>query len=150
MNPSTRETLRMGILDSDQGENPFERPVNHHREDLVWSQLVDYLAQEITNEWYCFVLTRTICDRRKLSIPSTPRITLMTDFLVVNCHPSDMRVPPTFFCNPVYARHVDSSALVFNLSSHRYSFLRLFFNIRGFRLDMFSSSSLLSVSEIIF
>jgi hypothetical protein len=29
-------------------------------------------------------------------------------------------------CNPVYARRVDSSALVFSLSSHRYSFLRLF------------------------
>jgi hypothetical protein len=27
----TRETLHMGILDSDQGESPFARPVHHHR-----------------------------------------------------------------------------------------------------------------------
>jgi hypothetical protein len=31
-------------------------------------------------------------------------------------------------CNPVHVRHVDSSTLVFSLSSHRYTFLRLFFS----------------------
>ncbi len=31
-------------------------------------------------------------------------------------------------CNPVHVRHVDSSSSVFSLSSHRSSFLRLFFN----------------------
>ena len=34
---------------------------------------------------------------RNLSTPSTPRITLMTGLLVVDGHPSDMKVPPTFF-----------------------------------------------------
>ena len=56
---------------------------------------------------------------RKECIPSTPRITLTTGLLVVDYHPTDMRVPPTFF-------------------------------IRGFSLDMPSSSSLLSVAGIIF
>jgi hypothetical protein len=33
----------------------------------------------------------------KVSIPSTPRITLMMGREVVDCHPSDMMVPPIFF-----------------------------------------------------
>jgi hypothetical protein len=60
----TRETLNMGILGSDQGESPFARPIHHHREDVFWPQLVDDLAQETTNEWHCFVLTRAICGFR--------------------------------------------------------------------------------------
>jgi hypothetical protein len=59
----TRETLHMGILASDQGESPFARPVHHHGEDVLWPQLVDDLAQEITNEWHCFVRTRAICGK---------------------------------------------------------------------------------------
>jgi hypothetical protein len=59
----TRETLYMGILDSDQGESPFARPVHHHREDVLWPQLVDDLAQETTNEWHCLDLTRAICGK---------------------------------------------------------------------------------------
>jgi hypothetical protein len=41
----TRETLNMGILDSDQGERPFAGPVHHHGEDVARTQLVNYLAQ---------------------------------------------------------------------------------------------------------
>ncbi len=59
----TRETLHMGILASDQGESPFPRPVHHHGEDVLWPQLVDELAQEITDEWHCFVRARAICGK---------------------------------------------------------------------------------------
>ncbi len=59
----TRETLHIGILGSDQGESPFTRPVHHHREDVLWPQLVDDLAQETTNEWHCLGLIRAICGK---------------------------------------------------------------------------------------
>jgi hypothetical protein len=36
----------------------------------------------------------------------------------------------SFKSNPVYARHVDSSALVFSLSSHRHSYIGLVFSSR--------------------
>jgi hypothetical protein len=53
----TREAQDMTIFDSEQRESPLSGPVHHHGKDVDGSQIFDYLAQQITNEFHCFVFT---------------------------------------------------------------------------------------------
>jgi hypothetical protein len=50
-------TLLYHLLGSDQWEIPFQGFVHYHREDVRGSLIFDELAQKITNELHCFVLT---------------------------------------------------------------------------------------------
>jgi len=72
--------------------------------------------------------------RQKLATPS-PRLKLYVLILTLTVYLSSINLVFIFRCssspsNPVYGRCVDSSTLVFSLSSHRHSYIGLIFRSR--------------------